>query len=58
MKSLLTTVVILVALFIGGCNQAPAPQQGQPGPAGSSGQQGAQGASAQNTTQKQLHVDV
>ena len=54
MKRSLVTVVILLAIVIGGCQtQTAPPQQGQPGPqgqtgqSGQSGQQGAQGQSGQ-----------
>jgi hypothetical protein len=46
MKSSLVTVVILLALFISGCNTT-APQQGPPGQQGAQGQQGDQGRSGQ-----------
>jgi len=53
MKRSLVTVVILLAIFISGCNTTPAPQQGPPGqqgaqgPPGQQGQQGDQGQSGQ-----------
>jgi len=43
MKSSLVTVVILLALFISGCNTSTAPQQGPPGQQGAQGQSGQQG---------------
>ena len=43
MKSSLVTVVILLAIFISGCNTTPAPQQGPPGQQGAQGQSGQQG---------------
>ena len=47
MKRSLVTVVILLAIFISGCNTSPAPQQGPPGQQGAQGQQGDQGQSGQ-----------
>src|ERR1017187_10113262 len=47
MKSSLVTVVILLAIFISGCNTSTAPQQGPPGQQGAQGQQGDQGRSGQ-----------
>jgi hypothetical protein len=43
MKSSLVTVVILLAIFISGCNTSTAPQQGPPGQQGAQGQSGQQG---------------
>jgi Collagen triple helix repeat (20 copies) len=43
MKGSLVTVVILLALFISGCNTSTAPQQGPPGQQGAQGQSGQQG---------------
>jgi len=43
MKRSLVTVVILLAIFISGCNTSPAPQQGPPGQQGAQGQAGQQG---------------
>ena len=43
MKRSLVTVVILLAIFISGCNTSPAPQQGPPGQQGAQGQTGQQG---------------
>ena len=43
MKISLVTVVILLAMFISGCNTSPAPQQGLPGQQGAQGQAGQQG---------------
>src|ERR1039457_3469559 len=43
MKRSLVTVVILLAIFISGCNTSPAPQQGPPGQQGAQGQSGQQG---------------
>ena len=43
MKRSLVTVVILLAIFISGCNTTPAPQQGPPGQQGAQGQPGQQG---------------
>src|ERR1039457_2674072 len=43
MKTSLVTVVILLAIFISGCNTTPAPQQGPPGQQGAQGQSGQQG---------------
>jgi hypothetical protein len=45
MKRSLATVVILLAIFIGGCNTQGPP--GQQGPQGQQGQQGDQGRSGQ-----------
>jgi len=41
MKRSLVTVVILLAIFISGCNTSP--QQGPPGPQGAQGRSGEQG---------------
>src|ERR1035437_8771618 len=43
MKISLVTVVILLAIFISGCNTTPTPQQGPPGQQGAQGQHGQQG---------------
>src|ERR1035441_6238953 len=43
MRRSLVTVVILLAIFISGCNTTPAPQQGPPGQQGAQGQSGQQG---------------
>lgn len=51
MKRSLVTVVILLAIFISGCNTSPAPQQGPPGQQGAQGQQGDQGQSGQQGQQ-------
>jgi len=56
MKRSLVTVVILLAIFISGCNTTPAPQQGPPGQQGAqgqSGQQGQQGDQGQSRQQGQ-----
>src|SRR5450759_1644885 len=51
MKRLLVTVVILLVIFISGCNTTPAPQQGPPGQQGAQGQQGQQGDQGQSGQQ-------
>ena len=48
MKSSIVTVVILLAIFISGCNTSTAPQQGPPGQQGAQGQQGQQGDQGQS----------
>ena len=53
MKTSLVTVVILLAIFISGCNTSPAPQQGPPGQQGAQGQQGQQGDQGQSGKQGQ-----
>src|ERR1035441_1599543 len=51
MKSSIVTVVILLAIFISGCNTSTAPQQGPPGQQGAQGQQGQQGDQGQSGQQ-------
>ena len=43
MKISLVTVVILLTMFISGCNASAAPQQGPPGQQGAQGKAGQQG---------------
>ena len=53
MRGSLVTVVILLAMFISGCNTSAAPQPGPPGPQGAQGQSGQQGDPGQSGQQGQ-----
>jgi hypothetical protein len=53
MRGSLVTVVILLAMFISGCNTSAAPQPGPPGQQGAQGQSGQQGDQGQSGQQGQ-----